>query len=356
MIRRLYRSFPGMLILCSCFLNAPGRHGFSQTRLATSEVSYETARVVFYNVENLFHPTDEPDRDDDSFTPGGDHHWTYARYRKKLNDIGRCLAMIGGKTPPAVIGFAEIENRRVLSDLASQTILSRTNYGIIHKDSPDRRGIDVGMLYDPALFTPETYELLSVDTSIYRLFTREMLYVKGLLFGKNTIHLFVVHWPSRRGGQVGSEKNRIFTAKMLKAKVQEIMNEDSLANILMMGDFNDNPDDKSLKEELNAGKPSGVSFGHSLANLMWELAAKNEGSYVRQHNFLEWDNLDQIIVSGSLYNGSSGLKIDEGKARIFKPSWLLDRDGLRLFPTYRGPRYLGGFSDHLPVYTNIIQF
>ncbi|HLF32989.1 MAG TPA: endonuclease/exonuclease/phosphatase family protein [Cyclobacteriaceae bacterium] len=356
MILCLYKPFPGMFILYSCFLIHAGRHVFSQTVTVNPEGPFVTARVVFYNAENLFHPSDDPDRDDDSFTPGGDHHWTFARYRKKLNDIGRCLAMIGVKTPPAVIGLAEIENGRVLSDLASQTILSQANYGIIHKDSPDRRGIDVGILYDPEIFTPEAYELLSVDTSMYRLFTREMLYVRGLFFGRNTFHLFVVHWPSRRGGQVGSEKNRILTAQILKAKVQVIMKEDSLANILIMGDFNDNPDDKSLREVLNAGKPSGLKDGHSLANLMWELAAKNEGSYIHQHNFLEWDNLDQILVSGSLYTGSSGLKIDEGKAFIFRPSWLIDRDGLRLFPTYRGPRYLGGFSDHLPVYTNIVQY
>ena len=269
----------------------------------------EKIRVVFYNTENLFHPSDDPETDDESFTPKGDHHWTYTRYRKKINDISRCLALTGESGPPAIIGLAEIENRKVLSDLIASPWLSKMGYKIIHKDSPDRRGIDAGFLYDPRVFMPGQYEIMSLDTSKYRFFTRDMIHVTGRLRDTGIIHFFIVHWPSRRGGQVGSENRRILVASMLRKRINDIFNGDPTANIYIMGDFNDNPEDVSLCETLKAVKPGRNPGNQGLVNLMFPLAAKNEGSYCLQHNFPEWNNLDQIIVSGALLNGASGLRI-----------------------------------------------
>jgi hypothetical protein len=311
-------------------------------------------RIVFYNVENLFHPSDDSLSNDDSFTSIGDYHWTYSRYKKKLDNIGRCLAMTGENSPPGIIGLAEIENSQVLNDLARKTLLSRTGYRIIHKDSPDPRGIDVGLLYDPAKFNPEKYELISIDTSQYSLLTREMLYVYGRVFHSHRIHLFIVHWPSRRGGQIGSEKNRTMMAQLLKNKIMSIFESDPMAKIIIMGDFNDNPEDISLSEVLKAEPPSENIENKSLINLMFELAAKNEGSYCHEHNFPEWDNLDQIIISGTLFLKNSGIEVRLNKASIFRESWLLDPEGVRPFPTYRGVHYFGGFSDHLPVYIDLL--
>ena len=310
-------------------------------------------RVVFYNTENLFHPSDDPETDDESFTPRGDHHWTYTRYRKKIDDISRCLALTGEKGPPSVIGVVEIENRQVLADLAGSTWLNKTGYKIIHKDSPDRRGIDVGFLYDPRVFEPDDYEIISVDTLKYHFFTRDMLHVSGVLNKAGVIHFFVIHWPSRRGGQVGSEDRRILVASMLRKRIDEIYEEDPVANIYVMGDFNDNPEDISLYETLKAGKPRGNTGNQELVNLMFPLAARNEGSYCLQHNFPEWNNLDQIIVSGSLLNGTAGLRVYRKKAVIFREEWLMDPKRIRPYSTYLGPRYQGGFSDHLPVYSDI---
>ena len=310
-------------------------------------------RVVFYNTENLFHPSDDPGTDDESFTPGGDHHWTYSRYRKKIEDISRCLALCGETGPPPVIGLAEIENRQVLEDLTTSTWLAGKGYKIIHKDSPDRRGIDAGFLYDPEIFTPDRYEMISVDTARYHFFTRDMIHVSGRLHKAGSIHFFVVHWPSRRGGQIGSEDRRILVASMLKERIEEIFREFPAANIFIMGDFNDNPDDISLSETLGAVKPGKNQDNKTLINLMIPLAANNEGSYCLQHNFPEWNNLDQIIVSGSLINGTSGLRIYMKKAFIFREDWLMDPKRTRPYSTYLGPSYQGGFSDHLPVYADI---
>jgi hypothetical protein len=329
-------------------------NGFCQSTSSQYGKMNSYTRIVFYNVENLFHPSDDSLTNDNLFTPKGDYHWTYTRYKKKLDNIGRCLAVTGENSPPVIIGLAEIENKQVLEDLVNKTVLSRAGYRIIHKESPDPRGIDVGLIYDPEKFNPEKYELIRIDTLKNRLLTREMLYVDGLLFNTTRIHLFVVHWPSRRGGQLGSEKNRLLMAHLLNRKIQMIMDNDQYANIIIMGDFNDNPEDISLCKGLNAVPPSEHIENRSLINLMFDLAKKNEGSYCLEHNFLEWENLDQIIVSGSLYLGSSGLTIVLNKASIFREPWLLDNEGIRPYPTYRGLRYFGGFSDHLPVYIDLI--
>ncbi len=313
----------------------------------------EIIRIAFYNTENLFDTEDDPKTRDESFTPEGDHHWTYTRYKRKLDHIGRCLALVGGDNPPAIIGLSEIENRKVLNDLINTVWLKNVHYRIIHKDSPDHRGIDVGFLYDPAVFVPLHYEMIGIDTSEYHIYTREMIYVEGKLLASTIIHLFVVHWPSRRGGQIASEKRRMLVAGMLRKKVKSILAGDSLANILIMGDFNDNPGDESLRKVLRAIPAQKINQDKVLINLMFPLAARNEGSYCHQHNFPEWDNLDQIIVTGNIYNDRSGIEAIGNRAYIFRKSWLMDQNGVRPFSTFLGPRYLGGFSDHLPVYIDL---
>jgi hypothetical protein len=326
---------------------------YSQSDDGIQLTSAKKFRIVFYNTENLFHPSDDPVTNDESFTPGGDHHWTFSRYRKKIDDVSRCLALTGENGPPSVIGLAEIENKQVLSDLTASSWLTKNGYKIIHKDSPDRRGIDTGLLYDPEVFKPEHYEIIGLDTVKYHIYTRDMIYVEGRLYDKATIHFFIVHWPSRRGGQVGSENRRVLVAGMLRDRIIGIYQEDAKANILIMGDFNDNPEDVSVSKTLKAVKPGKGTSNQSLINLMFPLAAKNEGSYCLQHNFPEWDNLDQIIVSGALLNGVAGLRILSQKAYIFREDWLMDPKRVRPYSTYLGPRYQGGFSDHLPVYTDI---
>lgn len=345
----MFKSIDKIFILC--LLAFKTGTCYSQA-IRTGTPAHQTLdRIAFYNTENLFYPSDDSLTDDKSFTPHGEYHWTYSRYKIKIDHIGRCLALIGIDTPPAIIGLAEIENKQVLVDLVNCPALAPFNYRIIHKESPDPRGVDVGFLYRPDIFQPVFYEAIDASSPDHPLRTREMLQVSGQLKGAE-IHIFVVHWPSRRGGQIGSEIRRIQAAEILKIRIQSIMDKNPFANILIMGDFNDNPEDVSLKTALGALPPRSPDQ-QNLINLMFPLAARNEGSYCRQHNFLEWDNLDQIIVSLTMFTGENGLKVDKGEAHIFREAFLLDRDQTRPWPTYLGLRYLGGFSDHLPVYTDI---
>ncbi len=174
--------------------------GFSQVKQ-----EYKINTIAFYNLENLFHPDDDPVTFDDDRTPNGKDHWTYEIYKKKLQNMAKVIAMIGAdiaQNSPAILGVAEIENRKVLEDLVNEPEILHKNYGIVHFDSPDRRGIDVGLLYQKALFKPtstKTHELVIYDAKTSkRIYTRDQLVVSGYFDG-DLIHIIVNHWPSRRG-------------------------------------------------------------------------------------------------------------------------------------------------------------
>lgn len=298
--------------------------------------------VVNYNVENLFDTEDDKHIDDNEFLPESEKKWTPERYQKKLDDIARVLTSIDAKDLPEIIGLEEVENRGVLEDLINTSAMGKGHYAIVHQDSPDNRGIDVALLYRPAEFQLISFEVIPVDPGFK---TRDILHVYGK-FKKQNFHFFVNHWPSRIGGLEKSEPNRVVAAETLKKAVDQVLATDPTANIVIMGDMNDTPENKSLKEVLGAGMPGSPS---QLVNLMMPLALEGKGSYYYRGS---WDMLDNLIVSQSLLD-SKGFRVSPVKGHIFSQDWMnyTDKNG-NVSPnrTYGGPNYYGGVSDHYPVY------
>ncbi len=310
-------------------------------------------RFVFYNVENLFHPTDDSIKLDEAFTPGGAYYWTYKRYYSKINHLGKLFVAIGEGRMPAVIGLCEIENHKVLDDILNKSVMKYFSYKVIHKESPDLRGIDVGLLYDPSQFKPLKYEYFKIsDPQFPDLKTREILYVSGIIYESVQCHVFVNHWPSRRGGQMASEAKRIIAARKLKQVVDSLVYNDAYSNIIIMGDFNDEPGDRSIKEILKAGDPDEKNDSSLLVNLMYPLYKRGYGTHFRVNNITEPSVLDQIIVSFSMLYEGNKIRLEGHMGHIYQNEFLIDKKNGRPLRTYQGLKYLGGFSDHLPVYAD----
>ncbi len=313
-------------------------------------------RIMFYNVENLFDTSDDSLTADEEFLPGGPRNWNNRKFYDKLNRIYKVIISVGGWELPAVVGLAEVENRFVLERLVYDTPLKNFGYRIIHHDSPDRRGIDVALLYREGFFMPLHEEVIPVrflsDTAST---TRDILYVKGLLGGVEMIHIFVNHWPSRYGGYMATVEKRNHAAAVLKSETDSLLGINPEMAVLIMGDFNDDPVDESLSKILHAHKPEGDPTDSLLYNLM--LSHKTDkipGTLKYRGN---WNMFDQIIVSGNLLKAGKILQVNEGMAHIHFEEFLLEPDdafpGRKPFRTFTGYRYHGGFSDHLPVYTDI---
>jgi predicted extracellular nuclease len=225
---------------------------------------------MFYNVENLFDTQDDPLVRDEEFLPEGDRFWNKHKYYSKLNNIYKVIVAVGEWSPPAIIGLCEIENRKVIDDLVSSTPLNKFDYQIVHKESPDRRGIDVGLLYRKELFTPLSYEAIPINfPNNPESKTRDILYVKGITNTSDTLNIFINHWPSRWGGQLESEGRRVFVASVLKEKVDSIFKSNPKSNIIITGDFNDYPNNKSLNEVLAASQ----KFDDITTNQLYNLSA-----------------------------------------------------------------------------------
>ncbi|NJO88701.1 MAG: hypothetical protein HC831_06850 [Chloroflexia bacterium] len=241
--------------------------GYSQT--IDDLVSKERyLRIMFYNTENLFDTENDSLTTDEEFLPNGPKFWTSNKYYTKLNQIATTIVSIGGWTSPEIIGLCEVENRKVLDDLCKKTGLKNLNYRIIHKESPDNRGIDVALLYQKDSFKPLGYKAIQVTFPFSPgSTTRDILYVKGLTKNEDTLHLFVNHWPSRWGGQLESESRRMEAAKTLKTQTDSIFNNYQNAKIVIIGDFNDYPDNKSIKQILKASNNFENFVNYELYNL-----------------------------------------------------------------------------------------
>jgi predicted extracellular nuclease len=314
-------------------------------------VKWENFRMVFYNVENLFDITNDPLKNDDEFTPAGDRRWNYRRLQNKLGNLSKAIAAAGEWSTPSIIGLCEVENSHVLSMLTRNSALRNAGYEFVHRNSPDSRGIDVAILYRPGEFMLLSKSFTGItfpfDTAGR---TRDILYVTGIAGGDDTLHIFVNHWPSRWGGQAATEPYRIYAARVLKSLADSVFLVNPMAKIVIMGDFNDEPGDKSLKEYLGAGIESDMPVPGKLYNM--SLAGKNnpKGSYKYQGT---WFMFDQFIVSGSLLTDKVRLQTSPGMAMVFMADFLMVPDkawyGYKPFRTYEGFRHSGGFSDHLPV-------
>jgi predicted extracellular nuclease len=310
-------------------------------------------RLMFYNVENFFDTVKDPKTNDRDFTPDGSMHWTVNRYMDKRNNIFRVIANVGEWDTPALVGLVEIENRSVLDDLVKNTPLARYPYRIVHKDSPDQRGIDVALLYRGDYLKCTGQQFIRVRFSDERKRTRDILYATLCTNKNDTFHVFVNHWPSRVGGIRQSEPGRIFAASLVRQKVDSIFSRNSLAKIVIAGDMNDSPLDKSLTSGLLAVKDTTFAKLSVLFNLSAYKMKESTGTIKYQG---KWSVYDQIIVSGGLLRGS--LRTDVDRCNIFRADYLFEPDtryqGIKPFRTYIGLRYNKGFSDHLPVYIDII--
>lgn len=310
-------------------------------------------RLMFYNVENLFHPSNDSLKDDDEFTAEGARYWTFKRYYDKINKIGKTAIALGEWEPPAVIGLCEIENLQCLKDLVYESPLKKFGYEIVHQESGDNRGIDVALLYRPDYFKFISYHSFVLNFGPDSRPTRDILYVKGLA-GKDTLHLFVNHWPSRYGGQLVSAPKRDFAATVLRSKYDSILTVNPNAAIIAMGDFNDHPDDPSMFEILRAKKDTSSMVKGDLLNLIWQYEFV-KGTHKYQH---EWGILDQFVVTPGLISGLSGLKSPIENAMIFDADYLMEeeKDGVGQITnrTYIGFKYHGGYSDHFPIYMDVI--
>jgi len=302
-----------------------------------------TEKVMFYNVENFFDTYDDSLTDDNDFLPDGLMRWNLTRYNKKVNSVYKTIIAAGEWEPPAIVAFCEIENRKILEDLIFGTNLSKFNYGIIHQESPDRRGIDVCLIYRKNVAQVLSFAYLIPEVLKNQNFnSRSVLYAK-LFSGSDTIHLFVNHWPSRRGGVLAGEYTRLQIASMLKGKVDSILNRtQNTAKIIILGDFNCTPEDQDIQ--------SVVTAGDSLINLSEHIRDKGFGTY---RYMGRWEMIDQVIVSKGILNSKSGIYSKTDLVRIFHPDFLLKKDakypGSSPYSTYSGYKYQGGYSDHLPV-------
>ena len=315
----------------------------------------ENYRVVFYNVENLFDTSNDALTQDDEFTPRGKMHWTKDRYVKKLRSLAQVVDSVGGGTWPLMVGVAEVENRRVLNDLTRKTRLARGKYGIVHQDSPDGRGIDVALLYRKECMKVLSEEFLRVTSpGNAAIKTRDVLYAKGVVGGRDTLHVFVCHFPSMRGGEKQSEWKRERAAAVVRAKVDSLFYVNSDAAIIIMGDLNGKANTPAHKILCPLAGSRDYRSGE-LYNPGYYLLNASYGSYRYRG---KWQTIDHIIVSGSLLNGQSALRATP-KTEVYSASFLLEADekyfGYKPFPTYRGPRYVGGFSDHLPIYIEMVK-
>ncbi len=331
-------------------------HTFLLLLLFTSPISAQyTFRIMSYNVENLFDTLDNPEKEDDEFLPSGNRYWTQGRYYHKLRQIAKAITAAGEWSTPALIGLCEVENDSVLHDLTHRTPLRAQAYRYIITKGPDPRGINVALLYQRDQFKYLQHESIPIlFTRKKHKMTRDILHVWGKIITGDTIDVFICHFPSRYGGEKESEQDRYDAAQTLRISCDSICKTRATPLILIMGDFNDTPQDKSILEIFKAYPYNPASLNpESRPNLFYDLffSSKNNQSSHKYQG--EWRQLDHIIVNQNLIKPNSPMRLMPNSARIFSPPFLLIKDktwrGFRPFRTYYGFKYEGGFSDHLPL-------
>jgi len=309
-----------------------------------SAASPEAYSIAFYNVENLFNTKDDSDAKDEEFTPTGKKKWTAQRYEDKLKRLGKVMQELGDADGPELLGLCEVENADALQDLLEVGGLAEKGYAAIHTDSPDPRGIDVCVLYKTGIFKPTKAEKVYVRYPNSGRRTRDVLHVEGTLRGEQ-VHLFVVHFKSRGGGQLRTEPKRMYASRVVRLAANEILKKDPKANIAIMGDFNDTPKDNSLTIGLEAVKKPDYTH-KQLLNPFYTFAEKGEGTYNYKG---QWNCLDQILLSEGFTDDRGAIRFE--KAGIFKPSYI-QKEG-KPYRTFSRDEYIGGYSDHFPIYINL---
>ena len=308
----------------------------------------ETYTIAFYNIENLFDIENDPLTNDDDFLPTSVKRWTPKRYQNKLMKLGTVISKIGdeeAQVAPAIIGLAEVENQKVISDLVNSKNLINENYSYVHYDSMDERGIDVALIYKSDIFKFESSETFSVylqNELGQQDYTRDILLVQGEM-NKESINIIVNHWSSRREGEKETEFKRMASAKVVNSIIKKLKKENPNHKTIVMGDFNDNPNDASL---LLLEKES------DLYNPFKTVWSRDNGSL--NHQF-QWNLFDQILFSTNFFD-STNSNLSYQDAQVFNSKFLTQYKGKykgQPFRTYVGKKYKGGFSDHFPVFLQL---
>ena len=337
------------LALFFCFCNA----------VLGQKKNYKAAIISFYNLENLYDTVDNPITNDEEFLPNGVRNYNTTIYMDKLDKLATVISQIGTEINPdgpAILGVAEVENDTVLKDLVKHKLIEKRNYQIVHYDSKDIRGVDVGLLYNPRYFNVVASDKLFVQLpggSKDAYFTRDILWVKGKLDGE-IIHIYVNHWPSRVGGEQRSAPAREAAAQVCRTHIDSILRTEPSAKFVVMGDLNDDPINSSVAAVLNAkGKQNDVRAG-GLFNPWTEMYRKGFGTLAYQD---AWGLFDQIIISYPwLIKDQDGFYFHQ--QQIFNREYLVENKGrYKGYPmrTWDGNTYRGGYSDHFPTYLIMLK-
>jgi predicted extracellular nuclease len=338
------RFFSGVILLCFSITIL----SFTNNQSKQKKQPQTQVCVAFYNCENFFDTINQPNVKDEEFLPEAKTQWNTSRYNTKKNHIAQVISSMNGGKGADIIGLSEIENKGVLQDLINEPSLKKSDYGIVHYDSPDERGIDVAFLYKKNVLQIINSKAFPIHLSSDSTFkTRDILLVKGQFKNGKQVYFFVNHFPSRRNGAEASEFKRIFCAEVEKKIIDSISKADAANNptFISLGDFNDTPTNNSMQTLINADK-------NGLENLFAKFPDTKEGSIYYNGN---WDMFDQILVSKKLEDcNASTVCYVKNSATIFKPEFVLEQTPGKYFgapfKTFAGTRYFGGYSDHMSVY------
>jgi len=318
--------------------------------------NYEIAAIGYYNLENLFDTIDSENVRDSEYLPGSKKGWNSQRYYEKLDHMARVLSDIAtDKTPDGLVvfGVSEIENRMVLEDLVKRDALKDRHYEIVHYNSPDRRGIDVALVYNPKYFTlTNSYSAPFVDADT-NFKTRDQLVVTGLLMGEE-IHFQVNHWPSRSGGERRSRPKRDAAGRLARSLADSLIAINPQAKVIILGDLNDDPTNNSVAKYLKATDDKSKLDEGYFFNPYMTFHSKGIGTLAYRDS---WNNFDQIIMTPALVTDDRS-KWSFYKANIFKKPYMINQNGkYKGYPkrTHAGGKYQGGYSDHFPVYVYLIR-
>lgn len=329
---------------------------FFLTAATAGPAKKKTVSIGFYNVENLFDTEDDPDKNDQEFLPGGSYGWNKDHLKIKLDNLGKVISELGDDDGPEILGLAEVENKAVVEMLCKNSYLKKKGYEVVHAESPDQRGIDCALIYKKKFFLPLYQKSYSINFSDVNpdITTRDILLVKGILDQKHEVTFLVNHWSSRRGGKKKSDWKRVRAAQKLRHVVDSIMKFDPLSNVVIMGDFNDEPADSSVHNVLRAGKDNQQAALSKLYNCFYKLQDDGMGSLKYKQY---WDMFDQVILSHNMVNGKSPLHYIDCSASIYNPKWMRVPEGdWKDAPKrshIRRQFHEDGYSDHFPVFIQL---
>lgn len=340
---------PALSILFAALLTTSCKNAEKKIERSEPQKNVSKVTLAFYNCENLFDTHHQPGKQDEDFTPEGKYHYTQRIFEQKLHNIASVFqAMNSEHNNLAIAGLAEVENDRVLQDLCSQPELGDKHFRHICHAGPDPRGINVGFIYDPSLFILLNEEIVPVmfTGTGHRSHGRDILHIYGILDG-DTVHVFVNHWTSRRKGEDESERKRVQAAQANKTAIDELMSVNPNTKVIVMGDFNDNPTDRSIAEVLAATDDKNNTSASALYNPFQSIYNSGEGTEKYRST---WNLFDQIILSGSFLSNNAH-HLFYNNAEIYRPRFIIDSKKQNDAPkrSFTGSRWMNGYSDHFPV-------